>query len=275
MCKRTSATKANILTVDVEDYFHVSRCRRLVRPENWDVYPLRVRGNVYRVLDLLAESGTLATFFVLGWVAERCPALVREIKRRGHEIASHGYSHQLAYEQTEKEFRQDVRDAKQLLEDVVGCEVIGYRSPSYSTVKAPFQAHDVLAEEGYRYDSSVVDHLAPYIIGCANGRELAEFPLATARMLGLAVPVGRGGYLRLLPLAFLRAAVKRINASGLAAVMSFHPWELDERQPRMPMSLINRFCHYVNLRTTATKLQGLCSSFAFGKMCDHLETLTR
>ncbi|MEW6359068.1 MAG: XrtA system polysaccharide deacetylase [Planctomycetota bacterium] len=277
-----TAEPANILTVDVEDYFQVSRFRNLVRPENWGGYPLRISESVHAALDLLEESCTHATFFVLGWIARKRPDLVREIKTRGHEIASHGYAHRLAFEQTEEEFKEDVKTAKILLEDLTGGRVLGYRAPTYSILKAPFAAYDILAEVGYRYDSSVFSpgrcrcggeggNYMPYPIECANGRRVLEYPLASAALFGVNMPVGRGGYLRLLPLPLIKAAVRKINLRGAPATMSFHPWELDEHQPRMPVSLKARFCHYLNIHTTKPKVRALCSSFHFGRICDTLD----
>lgn len=274
----------NLLTVDVEDYFHVSRCRYVVPREKWDALPQRARRNVHRALHLLAESNTHATFFVLGWVAERCPELVRDIQAGGHEVASHGCLHRLVSEQSAAEFREDVRKAKLLLEEITGSEVLGYRAPTYSIRNATFAVYDVLAEEGYRYDSSTFqsdengmvgpgDGCGPYPVECADGRRVIEVPLASAAVGGLSIPISRGGYLRLLPITLLKSAIQRINSHGVPAVMSFHPWELDAHQPRMPLRLRDRICHYLNLHTTAAKVRALCSLFDFGRVCDHLGAL--
>ncbi|NOZ22677.1 MAG: DUF3473 domain-containing protein [Planctomycetes bacterium] len=276
----------NILTVDVEDYFQVSRFRNAIGPDSWDERPLRIAKSVHTALDLLEESRTHATFFVLGWIARKRPGLVREIKARGHEIGSHGYVHRLVSEQTQKEFREDVRTAKLLLEDITGSEVIGYRAPTYSIVNAPFAAYDILAEVGHRYDSSVFSprpcrrsrgggDCMPYPVECANGQRILEYPLASITAFGINAPIGRGGYLRLLPLAFIKSAVRKINSRGAPATMSFHPWELDEHQPRISVSLKNRVCHYLNIHTTKPKLRALCSSFSFGRISDSLKRHVR
>ncbi|WP_136526924.1 XrtA system polysaccharide deacetylase [Geomonas ferrireducens] len=273
----------NALTVDVEDYFQVSAFERYVDREKWDEYPLRVEANTRRVLDLFDSFGVKGTFFVLGWVAKRCPALVREIGARGHEIACHGYGHQLVYRLGKEKFREDVRGAKALLEDVTGNRVAGYRAPSYSITRQSLWALDVLVEEGFEFDSSIfpVYHdiyglpgapRFPHLIRRAGG-VIREFPLSTypLRVAGhqYLLPVAGGGYLRLFPVSFLRRCIEAINdREGEPAVLYFHPWETDPGQPRIRAGLKSRFRHYLNLDKTEGKLRTLLSGVRFGTMSE-------
>ncbi|WP_224983401.1 XrtA system polysaccharide deacetylase [Geomonas agri] len=273
----------NALTVDVEDYFQVSAFERYVDRDRWDDYPLRVEANTDRVLDLFDTFGVRGTFFVLGWVARRRPALVREIRDRGHEIACHGYGHQLVYRLGKEKFREDVREAKALLEDVTGHRVFGYRAPSYSITRQSLWALDVLVEEGFEFDSSVfpVYHdiyglpgapRFPHLI-TRSGGVIREFPLSTYP-LSLAgrqflLPVAGGGYLRLFPASFLGRCIREINGrEGEPAVLYFHPWETDPGQPHIQAGLRSRFRHYLNLEKTEGKLRELLSGIRFGTMSE-------
>ncbi|MBJ6801418.1 XrtA system polysaccharide deacetylase [Geomonas propionica] len=273
----------NALTVDVEDYFQVSAFARYVDRDQWDRYPLRVEENTARVLELFESFGVRATFFILGWVARRCPALVREIRDRGHEISCHGFGHQLVYDIGAERFREDVRSAKALLEDISGCPVRGYRAPSYSITAKSLWALDVLIEEGFEYDSSVfpVYHdiyglpgapRFPHLIRREAG-VLAEFPLTTYPLQfggrQFLLPVAGGGYLRLFPAWFLKRCIASINRrEGEPAVLYFHPWEIDPSQPRIRAGLRSRFRHYLNLEKTEGKLRCLLSEIPFGTMSE-------
>ncbi|WP_136514429.1 XrtA system polysaccharide deacetylase [Geomonas edaphica] len=275
----------NALTVDVEDYFQVSAFEGYVDRERWDEYPLRVEDNTARVLDLFDSFGVKGTFFVLGWVASRCPGLVREIRARGHEIACHGYGHQLVYRLGPEKFREDVRCAKALLEEITGERVSGYRAPSYSITARSLWALDILIEEGFEFDSSIfpVYHDVygipdaprfPHLIRRPPG-VIREFPLSTyplsIGMRRFLLPVAGGGYLRLFPAWFLRRCIGAINAKeGEPAVLYFHPWEIDPGQPRIRAGARSRFRHYLNLDKTEGKLRQLLSDLRFGTMSDVL-----
>ena len=267
----------NAMTIDVEDYFHVSVFDGIVPRSHWARLEDRVCANTDRVLSLLEEAQVRATFFVLGWVAARHPGLVRTIASAGHEIASHGFAHRLAYDQTPVGFRDDVTRAKAVLEDACGVEVIGFRAPSYSITPRSLWALDVLMAAGYRYDASIfpihhdrygipVSARHPYRIE-RNGASLIEVPASAARVLGMNVPVGGGGYFRILPYAWTRWGISRINrVEGRAAVFYLHPWELDPDQPRLKASSLGRFRHYFNLHQTAPRLRRLLREFAFAPM---------
>lgn len=276
----------NALSIDVEDYFQVNAFVRAVRRDQWDGYPLRVESNTRRILDLLDEFGITATFFVLGWVAGRLPALVREIQAKGHEIACHGYGHELIYAIGPDAFRADIRLAKRILEEQTGTEVLGYRAPSYSITARSMWALDILIEEGFRYDSSIfpVYHDTygvpdaprfPYRIERSSG-SITEFPLTTfpLRLGGkeYRLPIAGGGYLRLLPCELIRRGISSINVKELQpAVLYFHPWEIDPGQPRIKAGFKSRFRHYLNLDKTESKLRHLMQGLEFGSMQQALE----
>lgn len=261
----------NALTVDVEDYFHVTAFDKYIRPEEWDGYPLRVVNNTLRSLDMLDSAGVKATFFVLGWVAEKCPALVREIHQRGHEVACHGYGHELVYRIGPDRFRQDIRKARNILEEITSEKVQCYRAPSYSITKDSLWAFDILIEEGFTYDSSIFPVLHdiygipgarrfPYEVMTENGA-IREFPLSTIELAGYRLPVAGGGYLRLYPLWLTRRAISHINnKEKQPAIVYFHPWEIDPGQPRIRAGLKSRFRHYLNLDKTESKIRELLSS---------------
>lgn len=267
----------NALTIDVEDYYQVSAFESVVLFENWDRYESRVELNTYRVLDILDAHRTRATFFVLGWVAERYPDMVRRIHQRGHEVACHGYSHKLIYRQTPSEFREETRRAKAVIEEIIQKPVLGYRAASYSITSQTLWALDVLAEEGFIYDSSIfpVRHDRYGIPGFKrfphrlelNGKtRLVEFPLTTLHLGPLILPIAGGGYLRLFPLGLIRWAMVKVQQEQLPVVVYFHPWELDPHQPRLNPSWVSRFRHYINLHKTEQKLVSLLSSFHFVPM---------
>lgn len=271
----TDHPMTNALTVDVEDYFQVSAMAPHIDRASWDSRPCRVERNVQRLLDLFAQHDARATFFTLGWVAERYPGLIREIVARGHELASHGYGHLRASEQTPQEFRQDLLRAKGLLEDTGGCAVVGYRAPSFSIGHGNLWAFDVLLETGHRYSSSVYpvqhDHYgmpdAPRFPYDARPG-LIEIPVTTTRVFERNLPAGGGGYFRLAPYALSRWALRRVNRiDRRPAIFYFHPWEIDPAQPRVAgTSLKTRFRHYVNLDKTEARLGRLLRDFHWGRV---------
>ena len=268
---------ANAMSVDVEDYFQVAALAAAYPRECWDEQPQRVGRNTHRVLDLFARHGVKATFFTLGWVAERHPELVRRIVDEGHELASHGYDHRRVTELDAASFREDLARAKGLLEDLGGVPVKGYRAPSFSIDQRTPWAAGCLAETGHRYSSSVypvkTDHYGmpdaprePYYP--EFGLDLLELPLATARFGGRNVPVAGGGYFRLLPYAVSKAAMRRVNRrDGRPCIFYCHPWEIDPDQPRQRRAgARSAFRHYVNLHRMAGRLRALGRDFAWDRM---------
>jgi len=265
----------NALTIDVEDYFQVSAFAEHIPRKEWDSLPCRVEQNVDRVLGLLAENNVTATFFTLGWVAERYPSLVRRIAQAGHELASHGFAHHRATEQQQGEFLADIRLAKAVIEDVVGQDVVGYRAPSFSVGPENPWAVDCIAEAGYRYSSSIYpirhDHYgAPDAPRFAHETKpgLLELPVATVRVFDANWPAGGGGYFRLLPYVVSRWSIRRINnVDRKPALFYFHPWEIDPDQPRVKgIGAKTRFRHYVNLQRMQPKLRGLLGDFRWDRV---------
>ncbi len=265
----------NALTVDVEDYYHVSAFESVIRSDSWNQFESRVEKNTQRILDMFDEYGTKATFFVLGCVGERHPELVQAIHKHGHEVASHGYSHRRIYTQTPAQFREETRKAKTLVEDIIGQSIIGYRAASYSITSESLWALDILAEEGFRYDSSIFpvrhdlygipnhDRFFSVIDRKKSGR-IAEIPLSTLSVFGGNVPVGGGGYLRFFPYALTDFALRRLNVrERQPAVVYFHPWEIDPDQPRIQCGWKSRVRHYTNLNTMETKVRKLLANFKF------------
>ena len=272
-----SAPVVNAMSIDVEDYFHVSVFDGIVPRAQWARMESRVCTNTDRLLAIFAEYGVRSTFFILGWVAERHPELVRRIADAGHEIASHGYAHRLIYDQTPSAFRDDVRRAKRLLEDAGGRKVVGYRAPSYSITPRSLWALDVLLEEGYQYDSSIfpirhdrygipVSERKPYFIERSRGT-LVEVPGSTTRVGPLNLPVAGGGYFRILPYWWTRWGIARVNErEGRPAIFYLHPWEIDPEQPRLQAGRLSRFRHYRNLEDTEARLRQLLTDFKFDAM---------
>ena len=274
----------NVLTIDVEDYFHVAALAKSIRVDEWDAISPRVVENIYKLLDLFDEKNVKATHFVLGWVAERFPGLIREIDKRGHEIASHGYSHQLVYLQSPAIFEKETRDSKNLLEDIVGKSVRGYRAASYSITKQSLWALDILVELGFEYDSSIfpVAHdrygikgtpQLPHVLETPNRNTLVEYPLSTFRVLGQTIPVAGGGYFRLYPYWLSSFFFRKINQQHAPFVFYMHPWEIDPTQPRIKASLLSEFRHYNNLDKGYQRLSRLLSEFSFTTMQDKLTEL--
>ena len=267
----------NALTIDVEDYFQVSAFAPHISRNEWPTRECRVERNVDRILALLNEHGTKATFFTLGWIAERYPETVRRIVAEGHELASHGYGHERASEQTESAFFSDINLAKLILEDLVGTEVKGYRAPSFSIGEQNLWAFECLERAGYLYSSSIYpirhDHYgmpdAPRHAHAIGG--LLEIPATTLRFLNRNWPASGGGYFRLMPYGLSRWMLQRINRTDqLPAVFYFHPWEIDAEQPRIPgISHKTRFRHYVNIGCMESRLHRLLADFRWGRM-DHL-----
>lgn len=267
----------NAMTIDVEDYFHVSVFDGVLPRHQWSRLESRVCANTERLLQIFGEAGIRATFFVLGWVAERHPALVQRIASLGHEVASHGYAHRLIYDQTPDAFREDVRRAKALLEDTSGLRVFGYRAPSYSVTPRSLWALDILIEEGYVYDSSIfpirhdrygipVSARHVYRLQRPAGA-LIELPASTVRYGPVNLPVAGGGYFRILPYAWTRWGIARLNrVERKPAIFYLHPWEIDPDQPRLHAGLLSRFRHYRNLAQTETRLRALLRDFAFGPL---------
>ncbi len=269
----------NILSVDVEDYFHPSEVQRSVDPGSWDALPSRVCDSTAAVLDLLAESSTHATFFILGWVAERHPALIRRIAVAGHEIACHSYAHSLVYQLSPEEFRADTLRAVYVIQDACGVTPTAYRAPSYSITKDSFWALDILVQCGFSTDSSIypIRHdrygipgheRRPHVIQTPSG-PILEVPPATARLSSTRViPVGGGGYLRLLPYRYTAAGIRAINRDDASpACVYFHPWELDAGTPRLAASSLSSLRTYLGLNAMPAKLRRLTSEFAFGPLC--------
>lgn len=269
-----SSEVTNALTVDVEDYFQVSAFAPYIHRSEWNTRECRVEQNVDRILRLLADRSTTATFFTLGWVGERYPQLIRAIVDNGHELASHGYAHLRASDQTEECFYADVHLAKVLLEDIAGHEVKGYRAPSFSIGRNNLWAFDCLNRAGYRYSSSIYpirhDHYgmpdAPRFAHAVG--DLIEIPATTVRSFSRNWPASGGGFFRLLPYGFSRWLLKRVNdVDGHPAVFYFHPWEIDPEQPRIPgITAKTRFRHYLNLHRMEGRLARLLADFRWGRM---------
>jgi len=265
----------NALTIDVEDYFQVSAMAPYIARSEWDSRECRVERNVDQLLELLAKHRTQATFFTLGWVAERYPELVRRIVAGGHELASHGHGHERASDLSRAAFLDDISRAKRILEDVSGVAVQGYRAPSFSIGEGNLWAFDCLAEAGYRYSSSIYP-IAHDHYGMPNAPRFAhevrpgltEIPVSTLRLNGRNLPCSGGGYFRLFPYALSRWMIEQVNARDAAsAIFYFHPWEIDADQPRVPgINLKTRFRHYVNIARMHGRLDSLLQDFQWGRM---------
>lgn len=273
----------NALSIDVEDYFMVSAFADVVKFEEWGRFESRVEKNTLKILELLDEFDTKATFFTLGWVAERYPGLVKEISSKGHEIASHGYNHRLVYNCSPDEFREDIRKTKHILEDITSSPVMGFRAASYSIVKETLWALDILIEEGYAYDSSIFPiyhdrygipdaERYPYIIKGAS-KVFWEFPPSTYRIFGNNIPMAGGGYFRLYPYQLTKMLINSINQREEQPVIFYlHPWEIDAEQPRMKGSSLSVLRHYSNLAGTSDKLRRLLMEFHFKPIASFMET---
>jgi polysaccharide deacetylase family protein (PEP-CTERM system associated) len=272
----------NALTVDVEDYYHVSAFARNINQSDWDTYPSRVEVNTYRLLDLFSRYQIKATFFVLGWIAERYTKLVSDIDESGHEVACHGYSHQLIYNQTRETFQEETRRAKSILEDLIQKPVLGYRAASYSITNMSKWALDILAEEGFIYDSSIfpIHHDRygipdakedPHTLQTPIGNSIVEFPLSTAKIFGYKMPVAGGGYFRLYPYSFTKMGLSKLNSDNRPFIFYLHPWEIDPKQPRIKTNLLSRFRHYNNLDKCEARLEMLLKDFEFDTVLEVLK----
>lgn len=263
------------MTVDVEDYFHVSAFAGAIQRSNWEHMECRVEQNTRSLINLFGKYDVRCTFFVLGWVAERYPGLVREIAMQGHEVACHGMTHELVYRQTPEVFEEETRRSKALLEDAAQRPVLGYRAASYSITRNSLWALDILADIGFQYDSSIfpIRHdrygipgapREPHRIKSGAGKEIVEFPLTTFRKGRMDVPVAGGGYFRLFPYSFTRYALRQVNErDGLPFIFYLHPWEIDPGQPRIKASVLSRFRHYNNLHRCESRLRDLITDFKF------------
>jgi len=276
MAEPLPMTIVNAMTVDVEDWFQVQAFTKIYPREMWEDLPRRVEANTEVFLKMFADAGVKATFFTLGWVADRHPGLVRRIVAEGHELASHGYWHRLAHEQTPDEFREDVGRARKILEDVGGVAVRGYRAPTFSINARNPWAFDVLEEEGYTYSSSIfpIRHDlygmpdAPRLAHRVGPRDFWEIPMTTVRVGGRNFPFSGGGYFRLFPYALFRAGLRRFNRIDAASgVFYTHPWEIDPAQPRVSSApLMSRFRHYVNLGRTQDRIKSLLRDFSWDRI---------
>jgi polysaccharide deacetylase family protein (PEP-CTERM system associated) len=273
----------NAFSVDVEDYFQVAALSSAIARETWHQRESRVERNTDALLSLLAEHEVRGTFFVLGWIAESHPALVRRIAHAGHEIASHGFSHELVYTQSQNDFRQETLRSKHLLEDLTGSQVLGYRAASFSITRQSLWALDILLDAGFEYDSSVfpIRHdrygipgaaLEPGHIKAPSGRSIVEFPMSVASFLGVRIPVSGGGYFRLLPYWLTTRGLQQINGrDGRPFTFYIHPWEIDPGQPRVEVGWLSTLRHYTNLDICESRLRRLLREFRFSTMRKLLE----
>ncbi len=255
-------------SIDIEDYYQVEALRSFCPRARWETFEDRLEPNTNRVLSLLEARQAKGTFYILGWVAERHPELVRQIAAAGHEIASHGYNHELIYNQSKTEFRDDITRARSLLQDISGQEIIGYRAPSYTIMKRTLWALPILAATGHRYDSSIFPIKRrrygmpsaprwPHRIELEKGLSIVEFPLPTIKIGPLNIPATGGAYLRLLPLNLQRWGIKRMIRAHRPFVLNFHPWELDPEQPVFPVKTMTKWTHYHNLNRAEMRLSNL------------------
>lgn len=280
--QRQGTNIRHVLSFDVEEHFQVSAFWSDARRKQWDRLESRVEQNTLRLAELLAHFKTKATFFVLGWVAERHPGLIKALVKQGHEIASHGYGHELVTNQTDREFRDDVRRSKRILEDLTGERVLGYRAPSFSITDRTPWALAILVEEGYLYDSSLN---ARFQRSEKSGRErgvreivttagnIFEVALPTADLCGIQFPIAGGGYFRLFPYSASRMLLRQLEKAGTQLVIYLHPWEIDPDQPRMDGPLISKFRHYLNLKRTERRLQYLLRDFSFAPVVEIVQPI--
>ncbi len=263
----------NTLSIDLEDYFMVENFSSFIRFEDWEKYPLRLELSVPKLLDLLEAHQVRATFFILGWVAQKLPRLVKEVAQKGHEIACHGYSHRPVFKLGEILFEKEIRKAKKILEDLCGKPVLGYRAATYSINSKTPWIWDVLAKTGFRYDSSYRPFLASHWKGLpinttqemptSYRKTILEYPITVKRFCGLSLPFYGGGYFRLFPLRWIEKGISQLNQQGKSANVYLHPWEIDPQQPRLKGSGLASFRHYVGLHQTEKKLVHLMKRFSF------------
>lgn len=274
----------NAMTVDVEDWFQVSAFASTISRSQWQSMELRVERNTDRILEIFDDHSVKATFFVLGWVAERCGSIVRKIGEAGHEVACHGYSHRLVYEQSPEEFLEETKRAKGTIEDQAQRSIRGYRAASYSIIRESLWALDILRDCGFVYDSSIFpvrhdrygipDALQwPHEIETPQGGRLVEFPLTTAKIAGIRLPVAGGGYFRIYPYWLTRFGLRKVNRLGRPCIFYLHPWEIDVEQPKVQASWLSRFRHYHNLEKSESRLGRLLEDFRFSRVDTVLEEL--
>jgi polysaccharide deacetylase family protein (PEP-CTERM system associated) len=268
----------NVLTVDVEEYFHPTEVQASTGPETWNLLPSRLQGQVSRILEILDQQDVRATFFILGWVAEKHPSIVRQIANAGHEIACHSYAHQLIYNLTPQQFRSDTIRAQAAIEDACGRSTRAYRAPSYSITERSMWALEILVELGFTHDSSIypISHDRYGIPNFGRGAQvlqtpsgpICEIPIATVKLFNdRAVPVGGGGYLRLLPYSYTAAGIRRMNErDAMPACIYFHPWEIDQHQPRLASGLVSRWRTYTGIGGMEAKLKRLMKDFRFSTL---------
>ncbi len=272
----------NALTFDIEEYFHAEVFARTLSPEEWPSLASRVVDTTERLLDILDYADVRATFFILGWIADRYPTLVQDIAGRGHEIACHGYGHQMIQRQSRLEFAKDLQQAKTAIEDAAGTAVIGYRAPTFSVVRETLWSLEVLWEAGFQYDSSIFPIVHdrygipdaprfPHRVPITNGHGIVEFPLSTITFLGRRLPVAGGGYFRLLPYSVTRRAIQHLNKrEQQPAIVYLHPWELDVHQPKVRVGWLSQLRHSINTHSTEGKLRRLLRDFRFAPVRDIL-----
>jgi len=277
----------NALTFDIEDYYQVEAFKEFIGFEEWPRYASRVVVNTKKIADILDERNIKATFFILGWIAERFPDMVKRLADNGHEIATHGYAHQMVYKQTKAAFEEDLVKSIEILENISGKKVIGYRAPTYSIIEDSFWAFDILIRHHLLYDSSIFPIMHdrygvpngerfPYTIEREDRQTIIEFPLSTLRLWKWNFPIAGGGYLRLFPYWFLKRSLQWINKQEQPGIIYLHPWELDPEQPRIHnIPAITRFRHYLNLHSTATKLRNLIRDFEFAPVRDLLQLVKK
>ena len=275
----------NAITVDVEDYYQVSAFAKQVKKEAWEDFESRVERNTHRILEIFGNNSIKGTFFVLGWVAERNPKLIKEIADLGHEVACHGYSHELVYNQTPEQFLEETGRSKKILEDIVGEKVRGYRAASYSITSKSLWALDILCELGFIYDSSIFPIMhdrygipgaqtVPHLLETEKGSRIIEYPLSTVGISKRRFPVSGGGYFRLFPYWLSKAGLSRVNKHDrVPFIFYMHPWEIDEGQPRIKSSKLSEFRHYNNIDKFETRLHKLIGDFKFSTVTDVLKQL--
>jgi polysaccharide deacetylase family protein (PEP-CTERM system associated) len=273
----------NALTFDVEDYYQVEAFKKYIKFEEWPKYPSRVVENTRKITDILDERNVKATFFILGWIAERFPDMIKRLTDEGHEIATHGYAHHMVYTQTPADFEKDLALSLEILETISGSKVIGYRAPTYSIIEGAYWAFDILLKYNLLYDSSIfpITHdrygvpngeRFPHQIRRDPGAAIMEFPLSTLRFGKWNFPIAGGGYMRLLPYWVLKKGIQHLNHQQQSAIIYLHPWELDPEQPKIPnIPATTRVRHYLNLRSTATKLRKLIHDFEFAPIKEVLK----
>jgi len=264
----------NAMTVDLEDWHHSIDS---IPFDNWDKYESRIEKNTYKILEVFNHSDIKATFFILGYVAQKYPMLIKDISSLGHEIATHGHSHRLIYRQTPQEFREDLKRSISVIENASQQKVLGFRAPYWTITKESYWALDILLEEGLKYDSSIYPiktylygipdaPVYPYVVKGNNGKKLIEFPPSTVTVFGKRVPVAGGFYMRLLPYWFINSGIKRINKEGQSAIVYIHPPEFDPQKPVIKLPFMEKILHYYNLDVMEGKIKQLISEFKFGPL---------